>query len=415
MQYFYDTCALLNNSNKIFENNDLFYISSITLKELENIKNSLTKDAETKYKARKLVNLLFSKQNNFKTIMYQKEWDDIIKQYPTLPDNNDSRIIISAKQLSNNSITFVTQDFCCYLFAKSIGLNVQYLLEDIDNYTGYKIVKCTTDEEIADFYSKVYSDNILPIPMHENEYLFIKDSTDKIVDKYYMRDNKLISLKDYPIFNSKMFGETKPRDAYQWAAMDSLQRNTITLLRGAAGTGKSYLAMSYLMSLLDEGKIDRIIIFCNTVATNGAARLGFYPGSKDEKLLDSQIGNFLVSKLGGDKNYVIDKFIDTGKIVLLPMADIRGYDTSGMHAGIYITEAQNMDIELMKLALQRIGNDSVCILDGDDQTQVDLGIYAGNNNGIRRVSQVFRGESIYGEITLPNIYRSKIAAIAQKM
>ena len=119
--------------------------------------------------------------------------------------------------------------------------------------------------------------------------------------------------------------------------------------------------------------------------------------------------------MGGDKNYVIDKFIDTGKIVLLPMADIRGYDTSGMHAGIYITEAQNMDIELMKLALQRIGNDSVCILDGDDQTQVDLGMYAGNNNGIRRVSQVFRGESIYGEITLPNIYRSKIAAIAQKM
>ena len=110
--------------------------------------------------------------------------------------------------------------------------------------------------------------------MHENEYLFIKDSTDKIIDKYYMRNNKLISLKDYPTFNSKMLGETKPRDAYQWAAMDSLQRNTITLLRGAAGTGKSYLAMSYLMSLLDEGKIDRIIIFCNTVATNGAARLG---------------------------------------------------------------------------------------------------------------------------------------------
>jgi hypothetical protein len=33
------------------------------------------------------------------------------------------------------------------------------------------------------------------------------------------------------------------------------------------------------------------------------------------------------------------------------MADIRGYDTTGMRAGIYITEAQNMDTELMKLAL----------------------------------------------------------------
>jgi len=26
------------------------------------------------------------------------------------------------------------------------------------------------------------------------------------------------------------------------------------------------------------------------------------------------------------------------------------------------------------------------ILDGDDTTQVDLGAYAGNNNGLRRVS-----------------------------
>ena len=44
------------------------------------------------------------------------------------------------------------------------------------------------------------------------------------------------------------------------------------------------------------------------------------------------------------------------------MADLRGYDTTGMRAGIYITEAQNMDIELMRLALQRIGDDCICIL-----------------------------------------------------
>ena len=97
------------------------------------------------------------------------------------------------------------------------------------------------------------------------------------------------------------------------------------------------------------------------------------------------------------------------------MSDIRGFDTSGMRAGIYITEAQNLDIELMKLALQRIGEDSFCIIEGDDNTQVDLSIYAGDNNGMRRVSEVFRGEDIYGEITLPNIYRSRIANIAEKM
>ena len=39
------------------------------------------------------------------------------------------------------------------------------------------------------------------------------------------------------------------------------------------------------------------------------------------------------------------------------MSDIRGYDATGLNAGIYITEAQNLDIELMKLALQIIIED----------------------------------------------------------
>ena len=47
--------------------------------------------------------------------------------------------------------------------------------------------------------------------------------------------------------------------------------------------------------------------------------------------------------------------------------------------------------------------------------QVDDVHFAGSNNGMRRASQVFRGEDIYGEITLKNIHRSKIATIAEKM
>jgi predicted ribonuclease YlaK len=98
--------------------------------------------------------------------------------------------------------------------------------------------------------------------------------------------------------------------------------------------------------------------------------------------------------------------INNEELVLLPMSDIRGYDTSGMRAGIYISEAQNLDITLMKLALQRIGEDSICIIDGDDKTQVDLIEFAGTNNGMRRVSKVFRGSDIYGEVELRTIHRS---------
>ena len=103
------------------------------------------------------------------------------------------------------------------------------------------------------------------------------------------------------------------------------------------------------------------------------------------------------------------------KLVLLPLSDIRGYDTSGMRAGIYISEAQNLDITLMKLALQRIGDDSICIIDGDCRTQVDDVSFAGVNNGMKRASKVFRGHDVYGEVELRQIHRSRIAQIAEEI
>jgi predicted ribonuclease YlaK len=212
-----------------------------------------------------------------------------------------------------------------------------------------------------------------------------------------------------------MFGKISPKDQdiYQKIALDSLNNNQITMLRGKAGSGKSILSFAYMFSQLEKGNIDKIIIFCNTVAAKGAAKLGYYPGDRVEKLLDSQIGNLLESKLGSRS--MVEKLIAEESLVLLPIADIRGYDTSGMNAAVYISEAQNLDVELMRLALQRIGEDSICIIDGDFSHQVDMEQYAGSSNGMRRVSEVFRGQDFYGEVELQNIHRSKIANIAELM
>ena len=202
-------------------------------------------------------------------------------------------------------------------------------------------------------------------------------------------------------------------DVYQSFVADSFANNKITLLKGPAGSGKTILSLGYLLHKLDRHKIDKIIIFCNTIATKDSAKLGFYPGTRDEKLLDSQIGNLLISKIGG--RCEVERLIEEEKLILLPLSDIRGFDTSGMNAGIYISEAQNMTISLMKLALQRIGEDSVCIIDGDCKTQVDSIEFAGANNGMKRASKIFRGQDVYGEIELKNIHRSKIAMIAENM
>lgn len=413
---FYDTCRLLNEGEKIFNENAPIYLSNITFQELEHIKTSATKDGDTKYKARRLLHCLVNNREKYTVIPYSTSDDELRKKLPILLDNNDSRIIFSAYLVNLNrlhEVTFKTADLNCAFLAESIGLNVEYDDGDSTDYKGYTEIKCNSDEELSNLYTNLYSKESSRIELYENEYLFIKNKENNVVDIYRYTEGAYEQVSPHIAFESEMFGKVTAKDKYQLAAMDSMKRNQLTIVRGPAGAGKSYLAMSYLFSQLEKNKIDRIIIFCNTVATRGAARLGFYPGTKDEKLLDSQIGSFLVSKLGSIM--AVEDMIEKGTLLLLPMSDIRGFDTSGVKSGVYITEAQNTSIDLMQLALQRIGEDSICILDGDTEAQVDLGEYAGRNNGLRRVSEVFRGQNFYGEITLNKIRRSKIAEIAQKM
>lgn len=329
--------------------------------------------------------------------------------------NPDNLIVGSASFISQweSNLKFVTNDICCKNIAKYIfGLQVNDI-EDVknkDDYSGFLEI-ILTNEKMAYLYEHL-NENIYNLLI--NQYLIVKNINGEVVDKLKWTGTTYTSLTIKNI-NSSYFGTIKPYkgDIYQQCILDSFITNQVTMVKGNAGTGKSYLALGYLFYLLEKQNIDKIVIFTNTQPTANSAKLGFYPGTRTEKLLESNIGNMLSSKLGDC--FMVEKMIQEGKILLLPMCDIRGYDTSGMHCGVYITEAQNMDISLMKLALQRIGEDCVCIIDGDYNTQVDLKQYAGFNNGMRRMSEVFRGQNFYGEVELQNIYRSKIAAIAELM
>ena len=394
--YFYDTCALINDQEVAF--NEPFIITDLTLYELEDIKTSRAKDDEIKARARKLLHLLNENEDKY----------TIVPAIALKDKNNDERIVATASYVEPK-IPFRTDDLACAFIAKCYGLEVITQLPQDDEYTGFKKLVFKTEDDTVDFYGSILEGN--KYNLETNEYLLIYVN-DRLIDKQKW-NGECFEPVGFPSFESKYLGKVKPKDEYQAIALDSLKNNQMTLLRGAAGTGKSYLAMGYLFDRLEKGVIDKIIIFCNTVATAGSAKLGYYPGSRDEKLLDAQIGNFLACKLGGMD--AVHTMMSQERLILLPFSDLRGYDTTGMHAGIYITEAQNLDIELMRLALQRIGDDSICILDGDDNAQVDMAMYAGARNGIKRVSQVFRGQPFYGEVTLQNIHRSKIAAIAQQM
>lgn len=411
---FYDTCSLLLLRENFFDSQEYFAISSVTIQELENIKTAYNKDAEIKYSARLLLHLLDNCENYF-TLIHTIDNEQVINNFQ-LEITNDSKILSDAikyrEQHTDEEIVFVTNDLCLKQIAHLFFDNehLDSVEGETDNYTGYETI-VASEQDLTEFYSDPMKNYF---NLYTNEYLIVKNDENEIIDLRIWDGEKYDYLK-YHDFDSIWFGKIKPyeNDPYQKMLFDSLCRNRVTLIRGPAGSGKSVISLGYLMYLLEKNKIDKIIVFCNTVATVNSAKLGYYPGSKDEKLLDSQIGNMLASKFGGID--AVQQLINQEKLVLLPLSDVRGIDTSGMRAGVYITEAQNLDRTLIKLALQRVGKDCICILDGDDKSQVDLQVYAGANNGIKRMSKVFRGQPIYGEVTLQTIYRSEISAIAEKI
>lgn len=411
---FYDTSSLLVMGSELF--NSRFAISSITLEELELIKVSANKDSDIKYAARQLLNQLYHNIDKYDVINYQPEMLEPLQKVGLYLDNNDMRILACATyydiKYHPDEVVFVTNDMSLFILSNLIFGNDSIEMVGYDQepeYTGY-MEKILSDDELSYFYS---NQNINIYNLNIGQYLIICDKNHKPIDTVVWTGMSHRHLK-YGVFSSRLFGDIKPMrgDIYQACAVDSLLQNQVTMLKGAPGSGKTTLALGYLFSKLEKGQINKIVIFCNTVATRNSARLGFYPGTRDEKLLDSQIGNLLISKLSSRME--VEALIDNEQLILLPLSDIRGYETPD-NSGVYISEAQNLDIDMMQLALTRIGENSICIIDGDDKTQVDSPAYAGIHNGMKRVSKVFRNTDIYGEIELRYVHRSKVADLARKL
>ena len=155
LTFLFDTNILLNFKPSYFDNlEEKFYLSSITINELEEIKSSGKKDEETKYNARKILHWLEDNQDKYEIIVFHNDFYDIIDAY-NLPKTIDSSIIATAYQFYKNvnleypkdSRYFVTDDLACRAIARSIGIPVYDLGNtEEEEYTGYKIIKMEEEE-----------------------------------------------------------------------------------------------------------------------------------------------------------------------------------------------------------------------------------------------------------------------------
>ena len=151
----------------------------------------------------------------------------------------------------------------------------------------------------------------------------------------------------------------------QKQAKQTILDNTITLLAGSAGSGKTLLACNVALDGLFSKQYDKIIITRPTVSKED---IGFLPGDMREKMdpwVQPIYQNFY-TLYGKEK---MEKYLENGQIEIVPVSFMRG--RTFLDSLIIVDEAQNVTHEQMEMIVSRIGVRSKMIICGDDH-QIDL-------------------------------------------
>ena len=157
-----------------------------------------------------------------------------------------------------------------------------------------------------------------------------------------------------------------PRTVGQLRYIKSINKHDVVFGIGPAGTGKTYLAMACALTALKERKVNRIIL--TRPAVEAGEALGFLPGDLNEKIFPylRPLYDALYEMLEPDE---VEKYIERNLIEIAPLAYMRGRTLN--RAFIILDEAQNTTEAQMFMFLTRLGEDSRCVITGDE-TQIDL-------------------------------------------
>lgn len=176
----------------------------------------------------------------------------------------------------------------------------------------------------------------------------------------------------------------RPRTDGQGRYVQAMKASDVLICVGPAGTGKTYLAVGWAVTLLRSNAVKKIVLV--RPAVEAGERLGFLPGDLVAKI------NPYLRPLFDALNDIMEpeqvrRYMENDIIEILPLAYMRGRTLN--HACIILDEGQNATVAQMKMFLTRMGHASKIIVTGDlTQTDLPRTVRSGLADAVHRLRDV---------------------------
>lgn len=330
---------------------------------------------------------------------------------------NDNNILMCAYQLKaeGRQVFFVSKDINARVKATAIGVRaVDYEKQKVDIaslYTG--VVEADVP---GDTIARLDGTGELPWKdtLRWNQFAILRSGQEERIARW---DGDASALRAVRQELGSVSG-ISPLNAHQRVAMELLLDDSLSLvsLVGKAGTGKTLLAIAVgLRKVFDEKRYSRMLVSRPVVPVG--KDIGFLPGEKQAKMsnwMQPIFDNleYILSVYKRDKVKSVDQLIKDKLIEIEALSFIRGRSLPNQF--IVIDEAQNLTPHEIKTIVSRAGEGAKVVLTGDPD-QIDNMYLDANSNGLSYLVDRFKGQKVFGHITLKRSERSNLAELASQL
>lgn len=336
------------------------------------------------------------------------------------PSTPDHRILATCLNLldSGRETVLVTKDAALRIKGAQLGVAVEDYRGDTvqvdESYSG--VVEVEVDADVID---EIYDSGKAIIPELEgivNQYLILKGpGSASALAKVAEHGMDPVAVR---VAGSRQMFGTETKNTRQAFAADLLLDPDIPAvsIMGMAGTGKTYLSLAAgLEQVMEMGRYRKVSVYRPLVAL-GRQEVGFLPGDLNDKLEPwmAAIHDNLYALFGGEGSnprHAIDELFDRDILELAAVTYLRGRSITGEL--VIVDEAQNLELPTLKVILTRMGANSKVVFCGD-LTQVD-NPYVSPFGGLAALIEKFKGNAMFGHVTMERTVRSPLAELATKL